>query len=77
MRFISAYAALLSALLLCGPAAATGTRSATLGVTAHVVNSAPLVRLVDAYGKILTHADITASVRTKLEKRVVYLVVEY
>ena len=77
MRLISAYAALALALLICAPAAGSGTRSATLGVTAHVVNSVPVVRLMDEYGKVLTHAEGIAQPKANLEKSILYLVVEY
>jgi hypothetical protein len=41
------------------------------------VKSAPIVRLVDAQGKVVTHAEVATAVNTKTENSVVYLVVEY
>ena len=78
VRSITAlYALLAFVLLTCGVAAAAGTRSSTLAVTVQVVNSTPLVRFIDAQGKVMTHADVAARANTKTENSVVYLVLEY
>jgi hypothetical protein len=77
VRSIAVYVAVALACLTCGAATAAGVRSGTLSVTAHVVNSVPTVRLVDAHGKVMTHTDVTAAVQTRTENSVVYLVLEY
>jgi hypothetical protein len=77
LRSTAVCAALAAASLTCGGATAAGARSGTLSVTVQVVNSAPTVRLVDAQGKSVKHAEAAAAVNTKTEKSVLYLVVEY
>ena len=71
------YFAACAALVLCGTAVATAP-TATLAVTVTVARSAPVVRFIDAKGRVVAHGALSeAAFSAAFANVVMYKVVEY